>query len=50
MPDLWTERYKLIHRIEGLVNGMETEIAANLDDALDKVSGKIILLESKAQS
>jgi hypothetical protein len=49
MPDLWTERYKLTHRIEGLVNGLESEIAEALDGALDKVSGKIISLEVKAE-
>ena len=49
MSDLWTEKYKHIHRLEGLVNGLSDEIAASLEGALEKVSGKIISLEQKAE-
>jgi SPP1 gp7 family putative phage head morphogenesis protein len=49
MPDLWTEKYKLTHRIEGVVNGLEAEIAEALEGSLSKVSGKIIELELKAE-
>jgi SPP1 gp7 family putative phage head morphogenesis protein len=48
MADLWTERYKFTHRLEGLSQGLGVEIAASLENALEKVSGKIIVLDLKA--
>ena len=49
MPDLWTEKYKFQHRLTGLVQGIGEEIAGALENALSKVTGKIVLLESKAE-
>ena len=48
MSDLWTEKYKFQHRLQGVVNATGEEIAESLEGALEKVSGKIIALESKA--
>jgi len=49
MPDLWTLKYQHTHRLEGLSQGLGEEIAEILDSALEKVSGKIIVLEQKAE-
>ena len=48
MP-LWTEKYKFIHRLEGLKNGLGDEIAKSLEGALGTITGKIIILEEKAK-
>ena len=48
MPDLWTERYKFQHRLQGIVNSVGNDIAKILEGALETVTGKIIILESKA--
>jgi len=49
MSDLLSEKYKHQHRIQGLLNSLSDEIAESLDGALEKVTGKIILLENKAE-
>jgi SPP1 gp7 family putative phage head morphogenesis protein len=49
MSDLWTEKFKHVHRILGLSQGMGEEIAAALEGALEKLSGKIIALDQKAE-
>ncbi len=49
MSDLWTEKYKFQHRIQGLVNGLSADIAETLEGALENVSGRIIVLESKSE-
>ena len=48
MPDLWTQKYRFQHRLIGVVNGIDEEIAKTLEGALEKVSGKIANLASKA--
>ena len=48
MPDLWTEKYKFQHRLEGVVNGIDQEIAEILEGAFETVSGRIASLASKA--
>jgi hypothetical protein len=49
MPDLWMEKYKFQHRLQGVVNGIDSEIAEILEGALETVSGKIAVLASKAE-
>jgi len=49
MAALWIEKYKHTHRLEGLSAGMGEVIAEKLEGALEKVSGKIIVLENKAE-
>lgn len=49
MPDLWTEKYKFMHRLQGVVNGLGEDIKEILEGALENVTGKIVLLESKAE-
>ncbi len=48
MPDLWTQKYIFQHRLTGLVNGIDEEIAKILEGALEKVSAKIANLVLKA--
>ena len=48
MADLWTEKYKFQHRITGLVNGIDSEIAKTLEGALETVTAKIANLAIKA--
>jgi len=48
MPDLWTQKYRFQHRLIGVVNGIDEEIAKTLEGALEKVSGNIAVLASKA--
>jgi len=49
MPNLYDENIKLSHRLEGLINSLGAEISETLTGALDRVAGKILLLESKAE-
>ena len=49
MSDLWTEKFKFQHRLQGMVNGIGEEIAEALEGALETVTGKIILLETKTK-
>ena len=49
MPNLYDENIKLSHRIEGILNSMGDEIAETLEGALDRIIGKIILLEEKSE-
>ena len=48
MPDLWTAKYRFQHRLIGVVNGIDQEIKAVLEGALEKVTGKIAKLASQA--
>jgi len=48
MPDLWTQKYRFQHRLIGVVNGIDEQIANTLEGALEKVSGKISSLAGKA--
>jgi len=47
--DYLTERLKLSHRLEGIVNALGDEIQEVLNDALERTSGKIVALMAKAQ-
>lgn len=47
--DYNTERYKLTHRLQGIVNAMGDDITELLEGCLEKVSGKILLLSAKAE-
>ena len=49
MPDLYTENMKLSHRLQGVANSLGDEIAETLERVLDRVTGKILLLEAKAE-
>lgn len=49
VSDLWTEKYKFQHRLQGVVNASGEEIAEVLEGALEKVTGKIIALEARAE-
>ena len=48
MPDLWTQKYRFQHRLLGIVNGLDEEIAKTLEGALEATTGKIASLASKA--
>ena len=48
MPSLFDEQMKLSHRIQGVVNALGDEITEILSGAMDRVTAKILLLESKA--
>ena len=48
MTDLWTEKYKFQHRLQGVVQGTGEDIARTLEGALEKVTGRIVALEVKA--
>ena len=48
MPSYFDERYQLTHRLQGLAQGMEVDIARSLENALERVSGKLAALEAKA--
>jgi len=48
MPDLWTQKYIIQHRLLGLINGIDEEIAKTLEGGLEKVTGKIAKLASQA--
>ena len=49
MPNLLDEQIKLSHRLEGLINSLGDQITETLEGALDRVTGKILLLEAKAK-
>lgn len=49
MLDYNTERYKLTHRLQGIVNALGDEITGTLEGCLEKVSGKILILATKAE-
>ena len=49
MPNYFDDRYQLTHRIQGLAQGMEVDIARTLENALERVSGKLAALEAKAE-
>jgi SPP1 gp7 family putative phage head morphogenesis protein len=49
MSDFFTEQMKLSHRLQGLINAMGEEISEILEGALDRVTGKILALEAKAE-
>ena len=36
MADLWTAKYRFQHRLVGVVNGIDAEIAKTLEGALEK--------------
>ena len=48
MTDFFKERIKLFHRLQGLINALGDDIREILESALETVSGKIIVLEAKA--
>ncbi len=48
MSDLWTEKYKFIHRLQGVTQGIGEEIARTMEGALEKVTARIVALEAKA--
>ena len=48
MPSLFDENQKLSHRLQGLVNALGDEITEILSGAMDRVTGRILLLEAKA--
>ena len=48
MSNLFDEKMKLSHRLQGVVNALADEITETLESALDRITGKILLLESKA--
>jgi SPP1 gp7 family putative phage head morphogenesis protein len=50
MSDFWIEKYKFLHRLQGMVNATGEEIAKSLEGALEKVIGKTIALEAKADN
>ena len=49
MPDLQTENIKLSHRLQGLVNALGDEIAETLEEGSERIIGKILVLEEKAE-
>jgi SPP1 gp7 family putative phage head morphogenesis protein len=49
MTDFFDEKMKLSHRLQGVVNALADEIAEILSDAADDVTGKILVLEAKAE-
>lgn len=49
MPNLFDEQMKLSHRLEGLINSIGAEISETLEGALDRVIGRIVLLEEKSE-
>ena len=49
MSDFFTEHLKFDHRIEGLVNAFGDELTHALEDALERVEGKIAVLMAKSQ-
>jgi SPP1 gp7 family putative phage head morphogenesis protein len=49
MPDLWTQKYRFQHRLIGVINGIDEEIAKILEGALEKVTAKIASLAIKAE-
>lgn len=49
MAELFNEKMKLSHRLQGVVNALGDEIADVLKEAADIVTGKILVLESKAE-
>lgn len=49
MPDLLTENMKLSHRLQGIVNAIGDDIAEVLNEASDRIAGKVLLLEAKAE-
>lgn len=48
MSDLWTEKYRFQHRLQGVINGLSEEIAEALEGALEATTAKIVALEVKA--
>jgi SPP1 gp7 family putative phage head morphogenesis protein len=49
MPDFLTERLKLSHRLQGLVNSLGDDIAEILQGSLDTVLGRIVALAAKSE-
>jgi len=49
MADLLNEKMKLSHRLQGVVNALADEITEILSEAADDVTGKILVLEAKAE-
>lgn len=49
MAELFNEKMKLSHRLQGVVNALGDEITDVLKEAADIVSGKILVLEAKAE-
>ena len=49
MANYFDERQKLVHRLEGLGNGLSEEIAKGLENALESIHGKIAKLAAKAE-
>jgi SPP1 gp7 family putative phage head morphogenesis protein len=49
MPSLTDEQIKLSHRLEGLINSLGDEITETLEGSLDRVLGRIVLLEEKSK-
>ncbi|MFC1505202.1 minor capsid protein [Thermodesulfobacteriota bacterium] len=46
---IFDQHYKLTHRFQGIVNAMGDEIIESLEEAAETISGKILLLEAKAE-
>jgi SPP1 gp7 family putative phage head morphogenesis protein len=49
MPILFDENIKLSHRLQGIINVLGGEIAEILEKAIERVTGRALLLESKAE-
>lgn len=49
MPSLLDENIKLSHRLQGIVNALGGEITDTLEEASERITGKILLLEEKAE-
>ncbi len=50
MKNYFNERYKLTHRLEGVVNAYGEDIAQTLAGALETVTGKLMRLTAEAES
>jgi SPP1 gp7 family putative phage head morphogenesis protein len=49
MKDLYIEKFKLQHRLQGIANSLEADLIEHLEAAKEQVSGKIVTLAAKAE-